>query len=197
MFSSMDAYAPFKVQMCMACSTVMRWLGPHSHPATHFEAEMRPGTYKRIRLTAANGFKVIGFIEDCGCHMNPAGGIARRTWLLNQLQTNYPTTPVVLLDSGNFSDNPTEAGELRTATLLQSMKKLGYRAVNVGERDAISGRSLRCISWRTSTCEARCLIRTLWCHSAKCPSNNCRSDMIRTGTWNSFVELEIYDSWSI
>jgi 2',3'-cyclic-nucleotide 2'-phosphodiesterase (5'-nucleotidase family) len=40
-----------------------------------------------------------------------------------------------MLDSGNFSDNPTDAGDLRTATLLQSMKKLGYKAVNVGERD--------------------------------------------------------------
>jgi len=45
------------------------------------------------------------------------------------------TDDLVLLDSGNFSDNPTEAGDLRTATLLQTMKKLGYRAVNVGERD--------------------------------------------------------------
>jgi len=54
---------------------------------------------------------------------------------LNQLQTNYPATPFVLLDTGNFSDNPTDAGDLRTAALLQSMKKLGYKAVNVGERD--------------------------------------------------------------
>ena len=82
---------------------------------------------------------VIGYIEDCGCHMNPAGGLARRAWLLSQLQANYPSTPVVLLDSGNFSDNPTEAGDLRTATLLQSMKKLGYKAINVGERDLTFG----------------------------------------------------------
>lgn len=45
----------------------------------------------------------------------------------------------MLLDSGNFSDNPTDAGDLRTATLLQSMKKLGYKAVNVGERDLTFG----------------------------------------------------------
>ena len=82
---------------------------------------------------------VIGYIEDCGCHMNPAGGLARRAWLLSQLQANYPSMPVVLLDSGNFSDNPTEAGDLRTATLLQSMKKLGYKAINVGERDLTFG----------------------------------------------------------
>jgi 2',3'-cyclic-nucleotide 2'-phosphodiesterase (5'-nucleotidase family) len=78
---------------------------------------------------------VIGYLEDCGCHMNPAGGLARRAWLLNQLMANYPTTPLVLFDTGNFSDNPTESGDLRTAALLQSMKKLGYSAINIGERD--------------------------------------------------------------
>jgi 2',3'-cyclic-nucleotide 2'-phosphodiesterase (5'-nucleotidase family) len=78
---------------------------------------------------------VIGFIEDCGCHLNPAGGLTRRAWLINQLRTNYPKTPLVLLDTGNFSDNPTEAGELRTATLLSAMERLGYKAINVGERD--------------------------------------------------------------
>jgi 2',3'-cyclic-nucleotide 2'-phosphodiesterase (5'-nucleotidase family) len=78
---------------------------------------------------------VIGFIEDCGCHLNPAGGLTRRAWLINQIRTNYPSTPLVLLDTGNFSDNPTEVGDLRTATLLQSMKTLGYKAINVCERD--------------------------------------------------------------
>jgi 2',3'-cyclic-nucleotide 2'-phosphodiesterase (5'-nucleotidase family) len=45
----------------------------------------------------------------------------------------------VLLDTGNFSDNPTEIGDLRTATLLQAMKRLGYKAINVGERDLMLG----------------------------------------------------------
>jgi 2',3'-cyclic-nucleotide 2'-phosphodiesterase (5'-nucleotidase family) len=78
---------------------------------------------------------VIGFIEDCGCHLNPAGGLTRRAWVVNQLKANYPATPLVLLDTGNFSDNPTEVGDLRTATLLQSMQTLGYKAINIGERD--------------------------------------------------------------
>lgn len=82
---------------------------------------------------------VIGYIEDCGCHLNPAGGVARRAWVVKQLQANYPATPIVLLDSGNFSDNPTEVGDLRTASLLQSMKTLGYKAINVGERDLALG----------------------------------------------------------
>jgi 5'-nucleotidase len=82
---------------------------------------------------------VIGYLEDCGCHLNPAGGLARRAWLLNQLKTNYPATPFVLMDSGNFSDNPTELGDLRTAALLESMKTLGYKAINIGERDLTLG----------------------------------------------------------
>jgi len=82
---------------------------------------------------------VIGYLEDCGCHLNPAGGLSRRAWLLNQLQANYPSTPLVLFDSGNFSDVPTDKGDLRTATLLQSMKRLGYNAINIGERDLTLG----------------------------------------------------------
>jgi 2',3'-cyclic-nucleotide 2'-phosphodiesterase (5'-nucleotidase family) len=100
-------------------------------------ALVAPGPAPEIDLLYTGD--VIGYLEDCGCHMNPAGGVSRRAWLLSQLQANYPSTPVVFLDSGNFSDNPTEAGDLRTATLLQSMKKLGYKAINVGERDLTYG----------------------------------------------------------
>jgi 5'-nucleotidase / UDP-sugar diphosphatase len=39
------------------------------------------------------------------------------------------------MDTGNFTDNPTEAGDLRTAALLTSMRNLGYKAINIGERD--------------------------------------------------------------
>lgn len=78
---------------------------------------------------------VIGFIEDCGCKLNPAGGLSRRAWLFHQLKTNYPTTPLVILDGGNYTDNPTEQGEARTAVLLEQMAKLGTKVVNVGDRE--------------------------------------------------------------
>src|SRR5580765_5504712 len=42
---------------------------------------------------------VIGYLEDCGCHLNPAGGVSRRAWVVKQLEANYPATPLVLLDS--------------------------------------------------------------------------------------------------
>lgn len=47
----------------------------------------------------------------------------------------------MLLDSGNFSDNPTPAGDLKTSGLLQAMDRLGYQVVNVGERDIRMGYS--------------------------------------------------------
>jgi len=46
---------------------------------------------------------------------------------------------VLLLDSGNFSDNPTPKGQGKTRRLLQAMEKLGYEVVNVGERDIRMG----------------------------------------------------------
>jgi 2',3'-cyclic-nucleotide 2'-phosphodiesterase (5'-nucleotidase family) len=46
---------------------------------------------------------------------------------------------MLLLDSGNFSDNPTTSGDLKTKGLLQAMDRLGYQVVNVGERDIRMG----------------------------------------------------------
>jgi 2',3'-cyclic-nucleotide 2'-phosphodiesterase (5'-nucleotidase family) len=46
---------------------------------------------------------------------------------------------VLLLDVGNFSDNPTEEGDIKTRALLEAMGRLGYGAANVGERDLASG----------------------------------------------------------
>ena len=46
---------------------------------------------------------------------------------------------MLLLDAGNFSDNPTAEGDLKTKGLLQAMERLGYRVVNVGERDIRMG----------------------------------------------------------
>ncbi len=78
---------------------------------------------------------VIGYLEDCGCKKNPAGGLARRAWVIKRIKSRFPGVPMLLLDSGNFSDNPTPEGDRQTHTLLQAMAELGYEIVNVGERD--------------------------------------------------------------
>lgn len=100
-------------------------------------ALVAPGPAPAMFLVSSGD--VIGYIEDCGCKLNPAGGLARRTWLHERLRTNYPDVPIVGLDSGGYSDNPSEAGEKRTRALLEGMVKLGYRVVNLAERDLSLG----------------------------------------------------------
>ena len=51
----------------------------------------------------------------------------------------FPEAPMVLLDSGNFSDNPTPDGDKKTKALLKAMEQLGYSVVNFGERDIRMG----------------------------------------------------------
>jgi hypothetical protein len=43
--------------------------------------------------------------------------------------------PLLLFDTGNYSDHPTPEGEKKTALLLAGMERLGYSVVNVGERE--------------------------------------------------------------
>jgi 2',3'-cyclic-nucleotide 2'-phosphodiesterase (5'-nucleotidase family) len=45
----------------------------------------------------------------------------------------------VLLDSGNFSDNPTPEGDAKTRALLEGMGRIGYAAVGLAERDLVLG----------------------------------------------------------
>jgi 2',3'-cyclic-nucleotide 2'-phosphodiesterase (5'-nucleotidase family) len=82
---------------------------------------------------------VVGYLEDCGCKRNPAGGLARRAWVVDQIGERFPGVSRVLFDSGNFSDNPSPQGDTKTAALLQAMERLGYEVVNVGERDIRMG----------------------------------------------------------
>lgn len=56
-----------------------------------------------------------------------------------QLRKNFPSTEFLQFDLGNFSDNPTDEGTLRTEGLIEGMERLGYAAANVGERDLSLG----------------------------------------------------------
>ncbi|HET9300933.1 MAG TPA: hypothetical protein VFO11_13375 [Candidatus Polarisedimenticolaceae bacterium] len=82
---------------------------------------------------------VQGYLDTCGCKVNPSGGLPRRGWVASQVRTLFPDAAVVLLDAGNFSDNPTSEGEAKTRALVEGMNKLGYAAANVGERELTAG----------------------------------------------------------
>jgi len=94
---------------------------------------------KEPTLTVLHTGYVVGYVEPCGCKLNPAGGLGRRAWLYDQIQSNFPGSAIVQLDVGNLSDNPTPVGELRTTALIEGMNRLGFSAANVGERDLALG----------------------------------------------------------
>jgi len=71
--------------------------------------------------------------------MNPAGGLARRAWAVHEIERKFQGVARFLLDSGNFADNPTPQGLVQTKALLDAMERMGYDAVNVGERDVQRG----------------------------------------------------------
>jgi len=82
---------------------------------------------------------VQGYLDTCGCKVNPSGGLPRRGWVASQVRTLFPDAAIVLLDAGNFSDSPTAEGEAKTRALVEGMNRLGYAAANVGERELVSG----------------------------------------------------------
>src|SRR5262245_27060868 len=82
---------------------------------------------------------VQGYLDTCGCKVNPSGGLPRRGWVASQVRTLFPDAAVVLLDAGNFSDSPTSDGEAKTRALVEGMNRLGYAAANVGERELTAG----------------------------------------------------------
>ena len=61
---------------------------------------------------------VQGYLDTCGCKVNPSGGLPRRGWVASQVRTLFPDAAVVLLDAGNFSDNPSSEGEAKTRALV-------------------------------------------------------------------------------
>lgn len=82
---------------------------------------------------------VAGYVEPCGCPKNPAGGLARRAGYRELFARIFPDTPVVLVDTGDFSGEPDEAGAVKTGNLLSGMATMEYSVVNVGGRELAAG----------------------------------------------------------
>ena len=83
--------------------------------------------------------RVVGYVEPCGCPRNPAGGLARRAGYRDLLAGRYPDTPVLFVDTGDFSGDPDEAGRYKTRNMLDGMGMLGLSVSNVGERELADG----------------------------------------------------------
>jgi len=83
----------------------------------------------RIVATTANN----GELEQCGCKKNPKGGLARRATLIDTLRAETPD--LLLLDAGNWSDRSKTSGQLKADFIFRMMKRMGYDAVTLGERE--------------------------------------------------------------
>ena len=69
------------------------------------------------------------------------GGLSKRAGYLVGLRHRWSQTPLILLDSGNFSDIPSPGGKVKTKGLIEGMSNLGYSAVGIGERELKIGRA--------------------------------------------------------
>jgi hypothetical protein len=84
-----------------------------------------------------------GFLENCGCKVNQAGGVARRATFLNRIRRREPG--IVLVDAGNaFADpvaeaNPTDLSGREQVLYLRTMDMVRYDAAAVGRTELVYG----------------------------------------------------------
>lgn len=77
-----------------------------------------------------------GHIEPCGCASGMAGGISRRqTYLVRNLPRDF-----LLVDAGDVTAGSREWEILELEYLLKGYARMGYHAVNVGQRELSLGR---------------------------------------------------------
>ncbi len=76
---------------------------------------------------------LIGTIGPCNCPANKAGGLPRRAYTMNKL--NSAITHRLVVDAGNFSAIHPDYGPQKTYLLLAAMGQLGVDAIHIGYRD--------------------------------------------------------------
>jgi hypothetical protein len=84
-----------------------------------------------------------GFLENCGCKVNQAGGVSRRATILSRLRRGDPG--VVLLDAGNaFAEpigdqDPTYLSTREQELYLRTMDMVHYDAAAIGRTELLHG----------------------------------------------------------
>ncbi len=117
----------------LTCTLSVLLLAPLQPPPDAFAASRKP-----VAVIFASG-SVHGFIDHCGCARFPLGGIDRRAGYIASVRRQWDAVPHVLLDAGDFSDEPGPGGDVKTQGLLDAMNRMGYRASGLGERDLRGG----------------------------------------------------------
>jgi hypothetical protein len=97
-------------------------------------------------ITVIAGGETHGMLFPCDCPVNPGGGLAKRSYILNR---ERDSGDILLLDAGGFAgggmyDAYTEgrkADSLRTLTVMSAMARMKYDAVAIGDDDLAFGSS--------------------------------------------------------
>jgi len=74
-----------------------------------------------------------GILRSCYCPNAPWGGLAKRSWLANQIRNSAGASNVLLLDSGDFF--PVENEPEKTACLMRLYSMMRYDAVAIGDQE--------------------------------------------------------------
>jgi len=69
------------------------------------------------------------------------GGVARRATYIKRYREVFPNSPLLLVDTGNFSNGFSEVGRIKTRYLLETMALLGTEVANVGINEVNLGYS--------------------------------------------------------
>jgi 2',3'-cyclic-nucleotide 2'-phosphodiesterase (5'-nucleotidase family) len=88
---------------------------------------------------------VLGEVEPCGCRVNPAGGVVRRSGLLARL-TKEKKGPFLQVDAGDFlyeaKDFPeslAERSKIQAQALIRAHERMGLDVIVPGEKDLALG----------------------------------------------------------
>lgn len=111
-----------------------RWLAIE---ATRSPAPARASSNKSVTIVYTG--RTEGYLENCGCKTNEAGGVARRVTLMRQLRQAHPD--LVLLDAGDLFPNPAKSfhrdvfSAAETRFTLSTVARMGYDAVAVAPNE--------------------------------------------------------------
>lgn len=127
-------------------SAILFWLG--STHALTLGADNSP----RELLIVYSGM-TLGELKPCGCAKEEdQGGIERRMSYLRESKkqaTNY-----LLVDVGDNFKDPTPQGKIKAEFLMESMRRMGYDAISLGDKDLVYGNrfvlDLKNIPWISS-----------------------------------------------
>jgi len=106
------------------------------------DAPQPPRGHELRRLTLALTGNSYGYLENCGCKVNQAGGVARRSTMLQRLRQS---APVLALDAGNALMRPESFVAPDFLALeeekvyLRSMATMGYPFAVVGPAELAYG----------------------------------------------------------